>query len=102
MIIRPGSGIIGTGKTVSGRSGRCAAGTGREDTVMTKTIMIGGMACAECAEKVKKALEAVPGVESVFSEQSAGIAVAETNGAVDDAALRAAVEGAGYSVFSIS
>ena len=49
---------------------------------MTKTIMIGGMACAECAEKVKKALEAVAGVESVFAEQSAGIAVAETNGAV--------------------
>ena len=69
---------------------------------MTKTIMVGGMECAECAEKVKAALEAVPGVASVFAEQSAGLAVAETDGTVDDAALRAAVEGAGYSVFSIS
>ena len=69
---------------------------------MTKTIMIGGMACAECAEKVKKALEAVPGVESVFAEQSAGIAVADLNTEVGDDALRAAVEAAGYTVFSIS
>ncbi|MCR5648256.1 MAG: heavy-metal-associated domain-containing protein [Oscillospiraceae bacterium] len=68
---------------------------------MTKTIMVGGMACAECAEKVRKALEAVAGVESVFAEQSAGVAVVNANAPVDDAALRAAVEGAGYTVLSI-
>ena len=68
---------------------------------MTKTIMVGGMACAECAEKVRKDLEAVAGVESVFAEQSAGVAVVNANAPVDDAALRAAVEGAGYTVLSI-
>ena len=68
---------------------------------MTKTIMVGGMACAECAEKVRKALEAVAGVESVFVEQSAGVAVVNANAPVDDAALRAAVEGVGYTVLSI-
>ncbi|MBR6312699.1 MAG: cation transporter [Oscillospiraceae bacterium] len=68
---------------------------------MTKTIMVGGMACAECAEKVRKALEAVAGVESVFAEQSAGVAVVNANAPVDDAALRAAVEGVGYTVLSI-
>ena len=68
---------------------------------MTKTIMVGGMACAECAEKVRKALEAVAGVESVFAEQSAGVAVVNANAPVDDAALRAAVEGAGYTVLCI-
>ena len=68
---------------------------------MTKTIMVGGMSCAECAEKVRKALEAVAGVESVFAEQSAGVAVVNANAPVDDAALRAAVEGAGYTVLSI-
>ena len=47
---------------------------------------------------VKKALEAIPGVESAVASHEKGNAVVTLTSPVDDAALRKAVEEAGYKV----
>ena len=68
---------------------------------MTKTLKVEGMMCMHCEARVKKALEAVPGVESAVPDHSAGTAVVTLNAPVADEALRAAVEAQGYQVPAI-
>ena len=68
---------------------------------MQKIINITGMACAGCASKVKKALEAVPGVESAVADHNSGTAVVTLSAPVADDALRAAVEAQDYKVLGI-
>ena len=68
---------------------------------MEKIIHITGMGCEGCASKVKKALEAVPGVESVNVELAAKRAVVAVEG-VADQILMDAVNGIGkYKAESI-
>jgi P-type Cu+ transporter len=65
----------------------------------TVEIPIQGMDCAECASHVQHAIAALPGVEAVKVLLSAEKAVVTLDPArVDGAALRTAVEGAGYRV----
>ena len=54
---------------------------------MQKIINITGMACAGCASKVKKALEAVPGVKSVNVELAEKRAVVDVEGVADQVLL---------------
>ena len=61
---------------------------------MEKIINITGMGCEGCAAKVKKALEAVPGVKSVNVELAAKRAVVDVEG-VADAVLLDAVNAIG-------
>ena len=68
---------------------------------MTKTLKIEGMMCAHCEARVKKALEAVAGVESAEVSHAAGTAVV-TASDVSDAALKDAVVAQGYEVVSIA
>ena len=68
---------------------------------MTKTMKIEGMMCAHCEATVKKALEAIDGVESAVVSHTAGTAVV-TAGNVSDDALKAAVVDKGYEVLSIA
>ena len=68
---------------------------------MTKTMTIEGMMCAHCTGRVQKALEAVPGVESVamsLENKSAKVTLGED---VADEALKAAVTEAGYEVVEV-
>ena len=67
---------------------------------MTKTLKIEGMMCAHCEATVKKALEAVAGVESAEVSHVSGTAVV-TAGGVSDTALKDAVAAQGYEVLSI-
>ena len=69
---------------------------------MEKTMKIEGMMCGHCEAAVKKALEAVDGVTSAQVSHESGTAVVTLSKAVDDAALRAAVEAKDYRVTSIS
>ena len=62
----------------------------------TTTLKIKGMMCAHCEARVKAALEAVPGVTKAEVSHKKGAAV--VTGSADAAALKAAVEGAGYEV----
>ena len=68
---------------------------------MTKTMKIEGMMCPHCEAHTKKALEALDGVESAIASHTAGNAVVTLTKPVDDALLKAAVEGAGYTVLGI-
>ena len=71
-----------------------------EEKAMTKTMKIEGMMCPHCEATVKKALEAIDGVESAEVSHTAGTAVV-TGAALDDAKLKAAVEDKGYTVHGI-
>ena len=63
---------------------------------MTKIIKVEGMMCPHCEAHVKKALEAIPGVESAVADHKAGTATVTLSAEVEDAILRTAVEAQGY------
>ena len=66
---------------------------------MKRTIRIEGMMCGHCSGRVKKALEAVAGVET--AEVSHETAEVTLRGDVSDEALAKAVTDAGYKVAGI-
>ena len=66
---------------------------------MTKTLKVEGMMCGHCEARAKKALEAVPGVESATADHTSGTAVVTLKEPVADEALRAAVEAQGYKTW---
>ncbi|MCQ2518625.1 MAG: heavy metal translocating P-type ATPase [Lachnospiraceae bacterium] len=72
-----------------------------EENRMTKTMIIEGMMCPNCEAHAKKSLEALDGVESAAPSHTAGNAVVTLSKDVDDAVLKAAVEGEGYKVIRI-
>ena len=69
---------------------------------MKKTIKIEGLMCGHCDARVKKALEAVPGVASANADHEKGQAVVELSADVSDDALKAAVEAQDYKVLGIN
>ena len=70
--------------------------------VMTKTMKIEGMMCGHCEATVKKALEAIEGVNSAEVSHEAGTAVVELSEEVQDEVLQKAVEDKDYKVLSIA
>ena len=68
---------------------------------MTTTLKIEGMMCPHCEARVKKALEALEGVESAVPSFRTGTAVVTLSVPVDDEALKAAVEAQDYEVKGI-
>ena len=69
----------------------------------TKTLKIEGMMCGHCEAHVKKALEALEGVEAAEVSHDKGTAVVyfTPNAAASDEALKKAVEEEGYTVIAI-
>ena len=67
-----------------------------EETAMTTTMKIEGMMCPHCEARVKKALEAVEGVESAIVSHEKGTAV--VTGSADFETMKAAVEAQDYKV----
>ena len=65
---------------------------------MTRTIHIEGMMCPHCEATVKKALEALDGVESARVSHEAGTAVVTLSAPVADETMKAAVESKDYTV----
>lgn len=74
----------------------------KEGKVMTKTMKIEGMMCGHCEATVKKALEAIDGVNSAEISHEAGTAVVELSEGVQDEVLQKAVEDKDYKVLSIA
>ena len=77
------------------------AETIKEEKTMKKTLKVEGMMCGHCEARVKKALEAVPGVESAVADHNNGTAVVTLSAPVEDDALRAAVEAQDYKVLGL-
>ena len=73
----------------------------KEEVPMTKTMKIEGMMCKHCEARVKKALEAVEGVELAEVSHDAGTAVVTLKAPVEDSVLKAAVEAQDYPVLGI-
>ncbi|MBD9156730.1 MAG: heavy metal translocating P-type ATPase, partial [Lachnospiraceae bacterium] len=73
----------------------------KEETTMTKTMKIEGMMCGHCEAAVKKALEAVAGVEAAEVSHEAGTAVVTLTAEVADDVLKKAVEDKDYKVTDI-
>lgn len=72
-----------------------------EKTMTTKTMKIEGMMCGHCEARVKKALEALPGVESAEVSHEKGEALVHLSGQESDEALKKAVEEQDYIVKEI-
>ena len=72
-----------------------------EETTMTKTMKIEGMMCGHCEAAVKKALEALDGVEAAEVSHEKGTAVVTLAKEVEDEVLKKTVEEKEYQVISI-
>ena len=72
----------------------------KEEKPMTRTMTIEGMMCTHCEGRVKKTLEAIPGVQSAQVSHTAGTAVVTVEN-VSDETLKAAVTDQGYTVIDI-
>lgn len=64
---------------------------------MTRTYEVSGMSCAHCAGAIGREVRKLDAVEAVDVDVAAGT-VTVTGEAVDDAAVRAAIDEAGYAV----
>lgn len=73
----------------------------KEEQSMEKTMKIEGMMCGHCEARVKKCLEALPGVEEAVVSHEAGTAVVTLSADVSDEALKKAVEDQDYQVLGI-
>jgi Cu2+-exporting ATPase len=72
-----------------------------EENLMQKKMNIEGMMCPHCEATVKKALEALDGVESAEVSHEANSAVVTLSADVADAVLKEAVEAKEYKVLGI-
>lgn len=68
---------------------------------MKKTMKIEGMMCSHCEASVKKALEAIDGVESAEVSHEAGTAIVTMSKEVSNDVLKNAVEAKDYNVTGI-
>lgn len=65
---------------------------------MFKTeYQVEGMTCGHCELSIREEVGQVPGVEVIQVSAQTGRLVVSSDGAVDDAAILAAVDEAGYS-----
>ena len=64
----------------------------------TSTYTVVGMTCAHCVSAVTEEVSAVPGVTDVRVDLQSGALTVTGDVLVDESAVRAAVEEAGYEV----
>ena len=64
----------------------------------TATFQVKGMTCQHCVNAVTQEVGKVEGVSSVAIDLDSGRVTVESDAAVDAAAVRAAVDEAGYEV----
>ena len=62
------------------------------------TYTVAGMTCAHCVASVTEELSEIPGVEDVQVDLDSGAVAVTSNQPVSAAAVKAAVEDAGYRI----
>ena len=77
--------------------------TNKKEQKMEKTISINGMMCEHCENHVKKALEALDGVENAVAshEEKKAVVTLKDGATLDEAKVKATVEEAGYEFVGI-
>jgi copper chaperone len=66
----------------------------------TVTVTVAGMSCGHCASSVRGEVGQIPGVTAVEVDVTSGTVVIDSQGPVDEAAVKTAVEEAGYRLAS--
>ena len=64
----------------------------------TRTFTVQGMTCGHCVSSVTEEVQEIAGVENVDVVLETGALIVTSSQALDDAAVRAAVEEAGYQL----
>ena len=64
----------------------------------TRTFTVQGMTCGHCVSSVTEEVQEIPGVERVDVVLETGAVSVSSSEPLDDSALRAAVEEAGYQL----
>jgi copper chaperone len=64
----------------------------------TRTFTVRGMTCGHCVSSVTEEVEEIPGVENVDVVLETGAVTVTSSQPLDDAAVRTAVEEAGYQL----
>ncbi|EHK81940.1 heavy-metal-associated domain-containing protein [Rhodococcus pyridinivorans] len=64
----------------------------------TSTYTVTGMTCQHCVASVTEEVQEIPGVENVEVDLATGAVTITSAESLDDAAVAAAVEEAGYSL----
>jgi copper ion binding protein len=70
----------------------------QEDLMTTATYTVTGMTCGHCVNAVTEEVTQVPGVTAVDVDLASGRLTVTSDAPVDDDAVRAAVDEAGYEV----
>ncbi|GIE79000.1 heavy metal transport/detoxification protein [Actinoplanes philippinensis] len=65
---------------------------------VTSTFTVKGMTCSHCVQSVTQELSALPGVTAVEVDLASGGVTVASDQALDDEAVRAAVDEAGYEL----
>lgn len=64
---------------------------------MERTFTVTGMTCGHCTKAVEEEVGAVPGITAASADLGSGVLTVQGEG-FDEAAVRAAVDEAGYAV----
>lgn len=67
----------------------------------SKDYQVAGMTCGHCEMSVREEVGAVPGVEEIRVSAQTGALSVTAEGEIDDSAVLAAVEEAGYSAVRV-
>ena len=66
----------------------------------TTTVTVTGMSCGHCATSVREEITEIPGVRAVDVDLASGSVTIDSDGALEAAAIKSAVEDAGYQLAS--
>jgi copper chaperone len=64
----------------------------------TVSVTVAGMTCGHCATSVREEVGSIPGVKSVGVDLATGEVTVDSDAPVESAAIRSAVEEAGYQL----
>ncbi|WP_030802239.1 heavy-metal-associated domain-containing protein [Streptomyces sp. NRRL S-337] len=87
--------------TPDGSCGTAAGGTTQGDTAQgdtTTVYKVTGMTCSHCEGAISQEVSAIAGVRDVKAVAATGLVTVTSTGPLDDEAVRAAVDEAGYEL----
>ncbi|MEV4741931.1 heavy-metal-associated domain-containing protein [Streptomyces sp. NPDC049555] len=94
-----------TSQTISGTgscctpAGTCATGAPADvQGGITTAYKVTGMTCGHCEGSIAQEISAIAGVTSVKAAAATGLVIVTSAGPLDDEAVRAAVDEAGYAL----
>ncbi|MFB7664439.1 heavy-metal-associated domain-containing protein [Kitasatospora sp. NPDC056138] len=64
----------------------------------TVTYTVSGMSCGHCEKSISEEVSALPGVTEVAADAKAGTVTISSRSPLDESAVRAAVDEAGYEL----